>query len=67
MGTLNCGHFFFIYRHLVCELCIKTIITIFISIDLIGGTNVHRPYRCDHISLYMILVNNSIDLITPYW
>ena len=30
-------------------------------------TNIHRPYVCDPLVLYISLVNNSIDPITPYW
>ena len=40
---------------------IKTLIIMFIS------TNVHKPYVCDPLGLYISLVNNSIDEITPYW
>ena len=40
---------------------IKTLIIMPIS------TNIHRPYACDPLGLYMSLVNNSIDEITPYW
>ena len=40
---------------------IKTLIIVSIS------TNIHRPYVCDPLGLYISLVNNSIDQITPYW
>ena len=40
---------------------IKTLIIMFIS------TNVHKPYVCDPLGIYISLVNNSIDEITPYW
>ena len=43
------------------EVFYKTLITMFIS------TNIHRPYVCDPLGPYISLVNNSIDLITPYW
>ena len=31
------------------------------------STNIHRPYVCDPLGLYISLVNNSMDQITPYW
>ena len=61
MGTLSCGHYPPIDRHLVCEFFIKTLIIMSIS------TNIHRPYVCDPLSPYISLVNNSMLQITPYW
>ena len=29
--------------------------------------NIYRPYVCDPPGMYILLVNNSIDPITPYW
>ena len=40
---------------------IKTLIVMSVS------TNIHRTYVCDPLGPYISLVNNSIDLITPYW
>ena len=40
---------------------IKTLIIMSIS------TNIHRPYVCDPLGLYISLVNNYIDQITLYW
>ena len=60
MGTSSCGHSPPIYRHLVCKFLIKTLIILSIS------TNIHNPYLCDPLSLYISLVNKSIDPITPY-
>ena len=40
---------------------IKTLIIMSIS------TNIHKPFVCDPLGLYISLVNNSIDQITPYW
>ena len=31
------------------------------------STNIHRTYVCDPLGPYITLVNNFIDLITPYW
>ena len=31
------------------------------------STNIHKPYVYDPLSLYISLVNNFIDQITPYW
>ena len=31
------------------------------------STNIIRPYMCDPLGLYILLVNKSIDLITSYW
>ena len=39
----------------------KTLIIMSIS------TNIHKPYVCDPLGLYISLVNNSMDQITPYW
>ena len=61
MGTLSCGRSPPIYRHLLCRFFIKTLIIMSIS------TNIHRPCVCDPLGLYISLVNNSIDQITPYW
>ena len=30
------------------------------------STNIHRPYVCDPLGPYILLVNNSIGLIIPY-
>ena len=60
VGTLSCGRSPLIYRHLVCGFLIKTLVIISIPI------NIHRPYVCDPLGLYIFLVNNSIDQITPY-
>ena len=40
---------------------IKTLIIMSIS------TNIYKPFVCDHLGLYISLVNNFIDQITPYW
>ena len=40
---------------------IKTLIIISIS------TIIHKPYVCDLLGPYILLVNNSIDQIIPYW
>ena len=61
MGTLSRGRSPTIYRYLVYNFFMKTLIIISIS------TNIHRPYICDPIGPYISLVNNSIDQITPYW
>ena len=55
MCTLSCGRLPRIYRHLVCEFFIKTLIIISIS------NNIHRPYVCDPLGPYISLVNNSMD------
>ena len=60
MGTLSCGCSPPMYRHLVCGFFIKTLIIMSISM------NIHRPYVCEPLGLYILLVNNSIDQITPY-
>ena len=31
------------------------------------STKIYRPYVCDPLGSYISLVNNSIDLIMPYW
>ena len=31
------------------------------------STNIHMPYMCDPLGLYISLVNYSIDQIIPYW
>ena len=61
MGTLSYGHSLLIYRYLVNEFFIKTLIIITIS------TNIYIIYVCDPLDLYISLVNNSIDQITSYW
>ena len=61
MGSLSCGCSLPIYKHLICRFFIKTLIIISIS------PNIHRPYVCDPLGLYISLVNNSIGLITHYW
>ena len=43
------------------DFSLKTLIIISIF------TNIHRPYVCDPLVLYISLVNNSIDPITPSW
>ena len=60
-GSLSCGHSAPIYRHLVWGFFIKTLIIMFISI------NIDIPYVCDPSSLYISLVRNSIGLIIAYW
>ena len=47
--------------NLVCQFFIKTLTIVSIS------TNIHRPYVCDPLGLYILLVNNYIEPITPYW
>ena len=42
---------------------ITSINCIIISIS----TNIHIAYVCDPLGLCILLVKNSIDLITPYW
>ena len=59
-GHLSCARSPPIYRHLVCRFFIKTFKIMSIS------TNIYRPYMCDPLNLYISLVNNSIDQITPY-
>ena len=61
MGTLCCGHSLPIYRYLVCDFLIKTLIIISIS------TNMHRLDVCVPIGSYISLVSKSIDSITYYW
>ena len=61
MGTLSCGHSPPIYRYLTCKFFIKILVIKSIS------TNIHRPYVCDLLDLYISLVNNFIDPITPNW
>ena len=61
MSTLSCDHSPPIYRPLVCEFFIKTLIIMFIS------TNIHRSYVCDPLGPYISLVNNFIEQITLYW
>ena len=61
MGTSSCGYSPPIYRHLVYRFFIKTVITMYIA------TNIDGPYVCDPLDLYISLVNNSVDQITPYW
>ena len=61
IGTLSCGHSSLIYKHFICGFFIKTNIIMYIS------TKIHRPYVCDPLGLYISLVNNFIDQITPYW
>ena len=61
MSTLSSGCSPPIYRHLVCKCFIKILIIMFIY------TNIYKPYVCDPLGLSLLLVNNSIDLITPYW
>ena len=60
MGTLNCSHSPPIYRHLVCELFINNLMIMPIPMKI---------YRhvCDPLSPYILLVNNFITPITPYW
>ena len=60
MGTLSCGRYLPIYKHLVCRLFIK--IHIIMSIF----ANVYRPYVCDPLGSNISLVNNSIDSLTSY-
>ena len=31
------------------------------------STNIHRPYVCDPLGIYILLFNNYIDKIKPYW
>ena len=61
MSTLSCGRSPLIYRHLVCEFFIKSLINISIF------ANIHKPSMCDPIGPYISLVNNSIGPTTPYW
>ena len=56
-----CGYSLLIYRHLVCDIFIKSIIV------MSRFAKVHRPYGCDPLSLYISLVNNSIHPIISYW
>ena len=60
METLICDRSPSIYRHLVKGFFIKTLIIMSIY------TNIHRPYVCDTLDLYISVVNNSIRLITLY-
>ena len=61
MGTFSSGRSLPIYRHLVSSFFIKTLIIMSIF------TNIRRPYVCDPISLYISLVNNTIDQTMHYW
>ena len=61
INTVSCGCSPLIYRHLVQGFFIKTLIIMSIS------TNIHRLYVCDPLGPYILLGNNSIDHITPYW
>ena len=61
MGTLSCDCSPSIYNFFMCIFLIKTFINMYIS------TNIHKPSVCDPLGPYISLVNNSIDLITPYW
>ena len=47
MGNLICGRSPLIYRHLVYNFFMKTLIIMFIS------TNIDRPYVCDPLGLYI--------------
>ena len=58
MSTLSYSHSLSIYRHLVYQFFIKTLTIMSTSI------NIHRPYVCEPLGLYISLVNNSIDPIT---
>ena len=53
MSTLNCGHFLFIYSHLVCKLFTKTLYK-HMSIKI------YRPFVCDFLGQYILVVNNSL-------
>ena len=46
MDTLRWDCFPLIYRHWVCKFVIKTLIIIYMSID------VHLPYVCDPLYIY---------------
>ena len=61
MRTLSCGHSPPIYRYLICEFFIKTLIIMYKS------TRIRRPYACNALGLYISLVNNSKDQIASYW
>ena len=61
MGALSSTRSLPIYRYLVCRFFTKTLIIMSIS------TNIHRPYVCKPLGLYILPVNNSIGPITPYW
>ena len=61
MGTFHCGHSPIIYRDLVNKIFIKTLIIMSIT------TNIHKPYVCDPLDLYIYLVNSSIEPMIPYW
>ena len=61
MDTFSCDCSSFIYGHLICDFLIKTLIIMSIF------TNIHRPYMSDPLGPYILLVNNSIGPITPYW
>ena len=61
MGTLSCLRSPSICKNLVCGFFIKTLIIMSIS------TDIHRSYVCDPLGPYISLVNNSIELIIPYW
>ena len=58
MGTLSCGHSPLIYRYLVCNFFIKTLIIMSIF------TKIHTPYMRDALGPYISLVDKSIDQIT---
>ena len=60
MDTLNCDYSPPIYIYWVYEIFIKTLIIMFISI------NVHIPYVCNPLGPCISLVSNSIDLIMSY-
>ena len=61
MGTLSYGHSPPICMHLVYEFFIKALKILSIS------TNIDRPNVCDHLGPDILLVNNYINPITPYW
>ena len=58
IDNFSCGYLPLIYKHWVCKLFTKMFKIMFIS------TKVHKPYVCDLLGLYALLVRNSLDLIT---
>ena len=60
MGTLSYDRSPPIYSHFIHRLFLKTLIIMSIS------TNIHIPHVCDLLGSYILLICNSIHLITPY-
>ena len=58
---LSCDRFLLIYKYQVYKIITKTLIFIFVSI------NIYIPYIFDPLGPHISLVNNSVDLIILNW